>query len=371
MIVWLINDGAALRAAAVRGAGEGHTHLALGPESRMADISDLPIEVTQYLVYESGVLGPTDVLAFALTNKDMYRKVFGVLGEENAFDKDQHRAVGGVAFCMRNKWWNAAVLAIKRGYGDVEEMYGEEVRVYGGRFRPTPFLAACQEGKVKVVKALLQRGVEPTPGGLLLACGDVAQNSCIEIVRLLLKDRRANPALSDDFVFRAAARHRHTEIVRLLLQDDRVNPAANDDQAIGVAAQNGHTEIVRLLLQDDRVNPAANDDQAIGVAAKNGHTEIVRLLLQDGRANPGARDNAFFGAAAKNGHTEIIRLLLQDDRVNPAARDNLFIRLAAQNGHTEIVRLLLEDDRVSPAAQNGAAPPTISDPPCDPPHPSL
>merc|ERR1711916_177201 len=98
---------------------------------------------------------------------------------------------------------------------------------------------------------------------------------------------------------------------------------------------------------------------------------IVRLLLQDGRGNPAARDNAVVGIAAKNGHTEIVRLLLQDDRVNPAARDNLFIRLAAQNGHTEIVRLLLEDDRVSPAAQNGAAPPTISDPPCDPPHPSL
>jgi len=92
------------------------------------NITTLPIEVMQYVMYESGVLHPMDVLAFALTSKEMYRKVLGVLGEENVFDRDQHRALAGVLFCAEKGWWNAVLLAVRRGYGDMEKVSRKEVQ---------------------------------------------------------------------------------------------------------------------------------------------------------------------------------------------------------------------------------------------------
>ena len=66
-----------------------------------------------------------------------------------------------------------------------------------------------------------------------------------------------------------AAENGHIEIVKLLLNDKRVNPAANMDQAIGSAAANGHIEIVKLtLLADKRVNPADNNNYALRLAAE-------------------------------------------------------------------------------------------------------
>ena len=48
-------------------------------------ISALPGEVLQYMVYETGVLGPKDVVSFALTSKEMYGAVLGEWGGKAAW----------------------------------------------------------------------------------------------------------------------------------------------------------------------------------------------------------------------------------------------------------------------------------------------
>ena len=50
------------------------------------------------------------------------------------------------------------------------------------------------------------------------------------------------------------------EVVKLLLTDKRVNPSANNNFAIRWASRNGHTKVVKLLLADERVDPSANDN---------------------------------------------------------------------------------------------------------------
>ena len=238
-------------------------------------ISSLPIEVLQYVMYESGVLEPKDVVAFALTNTDMYRKVFGVLGQENTFDRNQHRALGGVLLCALRGWWDAALLAIRRGYGDVEEEVGESVFALGRWIHHTPFTLACEGGEAKVVEVLLgKEGVKPSGVGFALAC----EGGAVDVVAALMDDR-VNPAVGNDHGFRLAARNGHTEIVQLLLGDDRVNPGARNDVAINYAAKNGHAEIVKLLLGHDRaldrVKPAARNGAAEAPAVRNGHPEMV------------------------------------------------------------------------------------------------
>ena len=70
--------------------------------------------------------------------------------------------------------------------------------------------------------------------------------------------------------------------VQCLLRAD-INPSAQDNYAIGVAAQNGHLDVVELLLADKRVNPSADNNYAIRWAAHWGHLDVVQLLLKDKR----------------------------------------------------------------------------------------
>jgi len=84
--------------------------------------------------------------------------------------------------------------------------------------------------------------------------------------------------------FKEAILQNHTNTIKILLKDKRVNPADDDNYAIKRASYNGHLEIVKLLLKDKRVNPADDNNYAIIWASENGHLEIVKLL-KDKRVN--------------------------------------------------------------------------------------
>ncbi len=47
------------------------------------------------------------------------------------------------------------------------------------------------------------------------------------------------------------------------MKDSRVNPAAKFNYPIRRAAKNGHLEIVKLLMTDKRVNPSAEKDEVL------------------------------------------------------------------------------------------------------------
>lgn len=161
-------------------------------------------------------------------------------------------------------------------------------------------------------------------------------------VKLLLN----NPAADNNDAIRLASRYGHLEVVRLLLLDKRVDPAALSNDAIRIASQNGHLEVVRLLLADPRVDPAALNNGSILLASKYGYSDVVRLLLSNNRVNPAALDNYAIQCASDLGYAEVVRLLLADLRVNPSANDNYAIKLASINNHMEVVKLLLTDPRV-------------------------
>ena len=75
----------------------------------------------------------------------------------------------------------------------------------------------------------------------------------------------------------------YIEMVKLLLDDKRINPAAGNNYgnceftltlctAIQWAAENGQTEVVKHLLDDTRVDPAADDN--------NGNYAPLSLFVQ-------------------------------------------------------------------------------------------
>ena len=51
------------------------------------------------------------------------------------------------------------------------------------------------------------------------------------------------------------------------------------DYTMMKAIQKDKIEVVKLLLQDKRVDPSAEDNYAIRWASANGYTEVVKLLL--------------------------------------------------------------------------------------------
>jgi ankyrin repeat protein len=63
----------------------------------------------------------------------------------------------------------------------------------------------------------------------------------------------------------------------------------NTFAALHEASVEGHVEIVDLLLRDERVDPAVKNSggrTALHMATSRGHSEIVKLLLADQRTDP-------------------------------------------------------------------------------------
>ena len=80
----------------------------------------------------------------------------------------------------------------------------------------------------------------------------VVNRGLIEYVKILLKDNR---------------------------KEKIIDPSANNNYAIRRASGNGHLEVVKLLLNDKRVNPSDVNNETFKLSFKLGYIDIVRVLL--------------------------------------------------------------------------------------------
>jgi len=142
---------------------------------------------------------------------------------------------------------------------------------------------------------------------------------------------------------------------RELIKDKRVDPCIEDNYAIHISSANGNCDIVNLLLADKRVDPGSFRNYAIRWASGYGHAEVVRSLLTDPRVDPSDCNNYAIRWASSSGRAEVVRVLLSDPRVDPTTYSNSCITLASRHGHLEVVRQLLTDPRVDPYDDNGIA----------------
>ena len=127
-------------------------------------------------------------------------------------------------------------------------------------------------------------------------------NSYIGLIRFILNNKGLSFQTEYDYAIGEAAYYGNLEVVKLLLADKRVNPAA----AIKVASRKGNVEIIKLLLEDGRANPSSGNNYAIRKASENGHVEVVKLLLADKRVNPTAYSNYAIRVASQNGYVKIV-----------------------------------------------------------------
>ncbi|KAJ3132834.1 hypothetical protein HK100_004929 [Physocladia obscura] len=110
--------------------------------------------------------------------------------------------------------------------------------------------SAAREGHADVV-ALLLKYVDPRVGwqGKYTPLFAAIYNNRPEVVKLLLGDGRVDPRWNEDFAIGKACELGHLEIVRILLQDKRVVAGFNE---VRIACVNAQFHVVKLLLIDAR-----------------------------------------------------------------------------------------------------------------------
>lgn len=147
-------------------------------------------------------------------------------------------------------------------------------------------------------------------------------------------------------MFSDAVENNNITRVKKLLRDNDVDPAHENSESLYYAIDWGYTEIVRLLLKDGRANPNDYDSdlpsdfpgQNFVLACKHGYTNIVWMLLLDNRIDPSVKDNRAISVAIKNGHRTIIQLILLNKQVT--VDDNAII-IAMQYKQPEILMDML------------------------------
>jgi ankyrin repeat protein len=72
----------------------------------------------------------------------------------------------------------------------------------------------------------------------------------------------------------------HVNEVSVLIEFG-ANPAADNNLAIILAVDNDRIDVVKLLLKNRRVDPSANNNQAYKISTKNGFHRITALLEEN------------------------------------------------------------------------------------------
>ncbi|KAK4678539.1 hypothetical protein QC764_308560 [Podospora pseudoanserina] len=229
--------------------------------------------------------------------------------------------------------------------------YKKDLRDYQGR---TPLSWAAQEGRLSIVKLLIQGGADPdkVDGRGYRPLYRALENGHEAIVRLLI-DSGADIKAQDNSGSTAlilASQNGHEAIARLLIDNGADIKARSNhgSTALILALRYGHEAIARLLI-DSGADIEAQDSSgstALILASQNGHEAIARLLIDSG-ADIEAQDSSGSTAlilASQNGHEAIARLLI-DNGADIKAQDNygsMALILASQYGHEAIARLLID-----------------------------
>jgi len=246
------------------------------------------------------------------------------------------------------------------------------------------FINGCKYGFIWLVQDILNKGVDPSIYnniGILLAC----ENGYIDIVKLLLQDKRVNPTdrVLPLVKFAAFLDYTIEDITTSHNEDEEKDILYTD--CIDKSYENGHYDIVKLLLNDERVKNSLNDyklklytkvskkinesikdylkpkseedilksinnltpNQKLLHGLKYDMIELINQSIDEG-ADVTINDNNLLIWSCENGHTDIVKKILENPNVDVNTQDGYPICIASKNGHYDIVKLLLNHKDIIP-----------------------
>lgn len=224
---------------------------------------------------------------------------------------------------------------------------------------------ASKHISVSMVKLLLlDRRVNPRARNNL-----ALRRACVKgnygIVRTLLNWRGANGERVDpndgtngNSALRSASQYGDIQIVKLLLSDKRVNPGDNKGVSLRVALIHSREEVaIELLkwrsLDGKRVVPhwstlRSEDQNPIVIACRRNLLKVFKILIKD----PGVCLHPNIIAQAYK-CPEILKILLSTPGISPSVNNNECLHRAISEYQHTSIRLLLRDPRTNVNDNNG------------------
>lgn len=262
---------------------------------------------------------------------------------DNKIDYDYYPFMDTFAFYTPD----TGVLSNKKGEYSLKSQEGE---AFGKVDINTKFIDYCRSGNTNAVKTLLKDDrVNPSINNnyaIKIAC----EYNHVKIVELLLDDDRVNPADNDNVAIGIACLNGHIEVIKLLLTNKDIDTNIGLVNA-SLNVKNG-LEVVKVLLKDKRTVLSYDDNTTFIYACKYNNIDLVEFLLKREDVNPTDRDNEGLYWACRKGYIKIVKMLLDDKRIDPSDSDNDIIKIAYEKGRTKIVELLAKDKRVIDKADN-------------------
>lgn len=174
-------------------------------------------------------------------------------------------------------------------------------------------ICVCSNGWIKIFEMLLSadNGIKLCANNNK-ALVHASSNGHIEIVKLLLTYPNVSSNLGSDsnFALQMALSNGYYNIATMLLHHDLDHPIKYDT-AVTLCLLNGRDCCMKLLLSDKRVDPAYNNGWILAQASKYKRIEIINLLLQDEKVRSTNPELALC-ETIENDNVEILRLLLDN-----------------------------------------------------------
>ena len=216
----------------------------------------------------------------------------------------------------------------------------------------TPLYAAAEKGYVEIMKLLLDHGASPgSPTDRIPLIGAVQNGQYVATALLLQKGANPNDPL---FEYTShpplviAASNGHSNLVKLLLDKGAdIEPKLTSPSALTVACSNGHTECATLLIERRaNLNAISSKGTPLTCALANHQIECVKLLLEKGADvnQPKLMNETPLMVASKEGHIDEVQLFLKyGANVTAVANGFTALYLACQNDHIEVAKVLIEN----------------------------
>lgn len=270
-----------------------------------------------------------------LAAKNNYRTTVELLIEKGA----------NVNFRSNNPYYqikknSALILAAQNGHIDMVSLLldnGADIR-YCNKDGQTALTAAIKINNLPLVELLIKKGAK------------VNFNKEIDPIDLKYL-RKKGPRPADTFVpLVLAAQNGCVEIAKLLIKNEaKVNLQDNISQqtALMCAAKNGHDALVKFLISK-RANITFTDidgKSALDLAVANGHDSVVEIFLKFPSCINVINQRGLLVAAAANGHCATVDLLIKNDAFIDAKLDGETALMAAvSKKYYSICNLLIENN---------------------------
>ncbi|KAJ3104677.1 hypothetical protein HDU97_008953 [Phlyctochytrium planicorne] len=242
---------------------------------------------------------------------------------------------------------------------------------------------ACRSFPVPIVKVLLDSpNFDPSyyySLPLRFACSRENHTEAVEIVQLLLKDRRVRPASAGCDALRRACMERNVPLVKVLIEDTRLKRATlrgsfltwleNDMEmmeflldtlsfdlldsisTIRFLIQGHHYKILERALSVPRSNEILEDMKerhcipSLFIAllqrpSSEASRKTLTVMLGHEFFDPTAEESTILHFCVWHRRVEELKILLEDGRVDVNSRNGLAMRMALERGYDEVVEML-------------------------------